>query len=81
MKERAVAHVLVTRGDDGVTLYTGGKRIDIPPSTVVGARDTTGAGDLLVALLLSRLYRGERMETAVRSAMEAVEERLGKGAL
>jgi sugar/nucleoside kinase (ribokinase family) len=81
MKERRIANALVTRGEEGATLYTGGARIDLPPKNVVGARDTTGAGDLLVALLLSCLHRGEGMEAAVRSAMRSVEERLGKGSV
>jgi sugar/nucleoside kinase (ribokinase family) len=79
MDERDIANVLVTRGEQGASLYSGGKRLDFPPRTVVGARDTTGAGDLLVALLLSGLHASMAMEPAVRSAMQSVEDRLAKG--
>ncbi len=79
-RERAIANIVVTRGEAGATLLASGTSLDYAPRRVVPARDTTGAGDLLLAFLLSRLHRGEPMETAVRSAMDAVEERLAMGA-
>jgi sugar/nucleoside kinase (ribokinase family) len=81
MRDREIANVLVTRGEAGAVLYAAGKSVDYAPGTVIRASDTTGAGDLLLALLLSRLQRGEQIETAVPSAMRAVEERLAAGAL
>jgi sugar/nucleoside kinase (ribokinase family) len=81
MAVRSISRVLVTRGGEGATLYQDGTRTDFSPSVVVHAGDTTGAGDLLLAALLSRLHRGEDMAAAVRAAMLTVEDRLQKGAL
>jgi sugar/nucleoside kinase (ribokinase family) len=79
MAGRSISSVLVTRGAEGATLYHAGARTDLPPSVVVSAGDTTGAGDLLLASLLSRLHRGEDMMAAVRASMLTVEDRLQKG--
>ena len=81
MADRSIPRVLVTRGGEGATLYQDGARTDFAPSVVVHAGDTTGAGDLLLAALLSRLHRGEEMTAAVRASMLTVEDRLQKGAL
>jgi sugar/nucleoside kinase (ribokinase family) len=82
MAEKRILNILVTRGSEGAKLYRkeGGQE-DFPPSVVVQAQDTTGAGDLLLAALLSRLHEGEEMAVAVRSAMIFVEQRLQRGAL
>jgi sugar/nucleoside kinase (ribokinase family) len=79
MAEREIAHVLVTRGSEGSRLYSEGRSVDFPPRVVAQAPDTTGAGDYLLALLLSSLHDGRSMADAVRSAMDRVEDRLGKG--
>jgi sugar/nucleoside kinase (ribokinase family) len=81
MAEKRIMNLLVTRGSEGATLYHETRREDFPPSVVVQARDTTGAGDLLLAALLSRLHGGEEMAAAVLGAMAFVEERLQRGAL
>lgn len=81
MAERRILNILVTRGSEGAQLYRRGGQEDFPPSVVVQAQDTTGAGDLLLAALLSRLHEGEEMAAAVRGAMAFVEERLKRGAL
>jgi sugar/nucleoside kinase (ribokinase family) len=81
MAEKRILNILVTRGSEGAHLYRGGGREDFAPSVVVRAQDTTGAGDLLLAALLSRLHEGEEMAAAVRSSMIFVEERLQRGAL
>jgi sugar/nucleoside kinase (ribokinase family) len=81
MAERRIRNILVTRGGEGAQLFRKGGREDFPPSVVVQAQDTTGAGDLLLAALLSRLHTGEEMAAAVREAMAFVEERLQRGAL
>jgi sugar/nucleoside kinase (ribokinase family) len=88
MAARRIAHLLVTQGRDGTTLWTaagsgetGPARVSsvrFAPARVVEARDTTGAGDFLLAGLLSALQRGQPMETAVRAAMDSVEARLEK---
>jgi sugar/nucleoside kinase (ribokinase family) len=81
MADRSMAWVLVTRGSDGATLHHAGSRTDLAPSVVVNTADTTGAGDLLLAALLSRLHRGEEVAAAVRASMLTVEDRLQKGSL
>lgn len=86
MLDHEVAHAVVTRGGEGVALFSagpagGGARVEIPARSVEGARDTTGAGDLLTALVLNNLHQGLDMEGAVRAAMRSVEERLEKGAV
>jgi sugar/nucleoside kinase (ribokinase family) len=85
MKGRKIANILVTRGRSGTSLYGApdagtAAREDFAPTSVVDAGDTTGAGDLLLAHLLSCLHRGMSMREALRSAMEAVESVLGEGA-
>jgi sugar/nucleoside kinase (ribokinase family) len=93
MAARCIAHLLVTQGRDGATLWTGAgetghgetvpariSSVHFAPARVVEARDTTGAGDLLLAGLLSALQRGQPMEIAVRAAMDGVEARLEKEA-
>ena len=81
MTERRIQNILVTKGEHGTSLYTAGGRQDFAPTSVIAVRDTTGAGDLLLAALLSLLHRGVGIQDAVRGAMDAVEERLRKGAL
>ncbi len=79
MAERNIANLLLTRGAKGSRLYREGGLTDYPPRTVVEAKDTNGAGDQLLASLLSFLHAGQAMTDAVRHAMDRVEERLGKG--
>jgi sugar/nucleoside kinase (ribokinase family) len=81
LAERRVENLLVTLGSRGTRLFAAGGARDFPPAVVVPARDTTGAGDLLLATLLSRLQAGMPMEEAVPSAMRSVEQRLEKGNL
>ncbi len=85
MRERSVANLLVTRGRSGTSLYGAAGAgpfgpEDFPPGLVVEASNTTGAGDLLLAHLLSRLHRGMPVGVAVREAMSAVESCLREGA-
>jgi pseudouridine kinase len=78
MAERDIAHVLVTRGSEGCRLYGEGACTDFPPRVVARSPDTTGAGDALLALLLSSLHDGRALAEAVRSAMDRVEDRLAQ---
>jgi sugar/nucleoside kinase (ribokinase family) len=85
MRERNIAHVVVTRGREGLSLYdhpdsADGGRVDFAPGRLVATGDTTGAGDLLLASLLSGLHGGAPMWAAVRAAMDAVEDCLREGA-
>ena len=81
MADRHIANILVTRGSTGVRLHTSAGTEDFAPAVVVPTQDTTGAGDLLLALLLSRLHEGASIAKAVPLAMRSVEERLQKGEL
>jgi len=76
---RRIAQVVVTRGRQGTSLYMQGTREDFTPERVVEARDTTGAGDLLLASLLQALSRGADIRGAIRRAMQAVEQWLLEG--
>jgi len=78
-RSRRIANLLVTLGHEGAKLYDDIGEETFAPSTVVDAPDTTGAGDLLLASLISRLHAGKPMRTAVRSAMQGVEQRLSAG--
>jgi sugar/nucleoside kinase (ribokinase family) len=79
MAERQIEAVLVTRGEKGACLYAHGERMELPPARVIESRDTSGAGDLLLASLLSRLHEGADLAAAVVSAMRSVEKRLLEG--
>ncbi len=78
MAERAIAHILVTRGPAGTRLVRRWAVRGVPPRVVAQAPDTTGAGDQLLALLLSFLHNGSGLHDAVRSAMDRVEDSLRK---
>jgi sugar/nucleoside kinase (ribokinase family) len=79
MHEAGSENLLVTRGERGTSLYTGGTRRDFPPGRVVRTKDSTGAGDLLVASLLGFLHQGRGLREAITPAMAVVESALGKG--
>jgi len=79
MAARRIANAAVTRGPDGVELWTGGTARRFAPSRVVATADTTGAGDRLLAGLLDGLHEGLAMADALRAAMETVETWLEKG--
>jgi sugar/nucleoside kinase (ribokinase family) len=81
MESRGVANLVVTRGRRGATLYAEGAAEDFAPGSVVETGDTTGAGDFLLAALLSRLHEGGRMRESLRAAMSDVERRLREGGL
>jgi sugar/nucleoside kinase (ribokinase family) len=78
MADREIAHLLVTSGPSGARLYSEGRCVSFAPRAVVSAQDTTGAGDQLLAFLLSFLHEGREMQEAVRASMDRVEERLQK---
>jgi sugar/nucleoside kinase (ribokinase family) len=78
-RSRRIAFLLVTLGKDGLRLYDDEGEEAFAPTIVVDAPDTTGAGDLLLASLVTSLHAGEPMRTAVRSAMRGVEQRLQAG--
>ncbi len=77
--DRGIANVLVTRGREGASLFDAEGRKDYAPGQVIETSDTTGAGDLLLASLVSLLHAGRPLREAVREAMNGVEERLRAG--
>lgn len=84
LTQRRIDHLLITRGARGVRLYArwaSGQPLDLPPRRRLQTADTTGAGDRLLAGLLSGLGRGQELPDAVASAMEAVEKALEEGTL
>jgi pseudouridine kinase len=78
-RARGISHLVVTRGREGARLYDEEGEEDFAPEQVVEAPDTTGAGDLLLASLVSFLHEGEPVRQAVRFAMRRVESKLSTG--
>ncbi|MES2261440.1 MAG: carbohydrate kinase family protein [Pseudomonadota bacterium] len=60
--------LIVTRGDKGSEIYTGGTRIDIPAVTAEAVLDPTGCGDAYRAGLLYGITKGFKWETTGRLA-------------
>jgi len=86
LEERRIAHLLEGRGRLGVRLYalSAGGRMRVKeqgPGRVVRSRDTTGAGDLLLAAVLAGLARGGSPETALPAAVRQVEKAIEEGRL
>ncbi|WP_377154313.1 bifunctional heptose 7-phosphate kinase/heptose 1-phosphate adenyltransferase [Roseateles sp. UC29_93] len=73
-----IEHLLLTRGDDGMSLYSrgrGGLHIAAHTREVY---DVSGAGDTVLAALTCFLARGETLEDAVRAANQAAGLVVGK---
>lgn len=64
----AGAAVLVTRSEEGMTLYRGGSETLHVPAYPVKVRDVSGAGDTVAAILAALLAAGADLETATRAA-------------
>jgi D-glycero-beta-D-manno-heptose-7-phosphate kinase len=62
--------LLLTRGEDGMTLYRPGRAVRIKGERREVA-DVTGAGDTVIAVLAVMLAAGEGMESAARIANRA----------
>lgn len=62
--------LLLTRGQDGMTLVVNGTSLDVP-AAAQEVYDVTGAGDTVVAVLAVALARGASLEDAVRLANAA----------
>ncbi|GJJ01224.1 sugar kinase [Duganella rhizosphaerae] len=60
--------LIITRGDKGSEIYTGGQRIEIPAVPVDAAIDPTGCGDAYRAGLLFGITKGWKWETTGRLA-------------
>jgi len=69
LRERRIEHLLVPRGRRGARLYACAadgrlRTASFAPARVIGTRDSTGAGDRLLAALLSRLAHEGRAPAA-----------------
>ena len=66
----ALDHLLVTRGERGMSLFSSGKPVHVP-AHALDVYDVTGAGDTAIATLAAGLGAGLPMEAAVRLANRA----------
>ncbi|KQW43265.1 hypothetical protein ASD88_14335 [Pelomonas sp. Root662] len=73
-----IEHVLLTRGEDGMSLYSRGGRCLHVPTEAREVYDVSGAGDTVLAALTCWLARGEPLESAVRAANRAAGLVVGK---
>ncbi len=65
---KRVKALIVTRGAEGSYIYTGGRRLEIPPVKPARVSDPTGCGDAYRAGLLYGLQRGLDWEATGRIA-------------
>jgi D-beta-D-heptose 7-phosphate kinase / D-beta-D-heptose 1-phosphate adenosyltransferase len=70
--------ILVTRGENGITLVSRGKAPVQFPSHPVKVRDVSGAGDTVVATIAAMLAMGAELEAAARVANAAAAVVVGK---
>ena len=68
---------LVTRSEEGMTLYRRGSRLHVP-AQAREVFDVSGAGDTVIATIAVMLAAGEDMESAVRIANRAASIVVGK---
>jgi rfaE bifunctional protein kinase chain/domain len=73
-----IEHVLLTRGEDGMSLYSRGGHCLHVPTAAREVYDVSGAGDTVLAALTCWLARGEPLEAAVRIANRAAGLVVGK---
>lgn len=75
--ELAIDHLLLTRSEEGVTLFSGDRILDVP-AHALEVYDVSGAGDTVVAVLAAVLAAGQALEDAVRVANRAAGIVVGK---
>jgi rfaE bifunctional protein kinase chain/domain len=73
-----IEHVLLTRGEDGMSLYSRGGHCLHVPAEAREVYDVSGAGDTVLAALTFCLARGDALEAAVRAANRAAGLVVGK---
>lgn len=73
-----IEHVLLTRGEEGMSLYSRGGLCLHVPTEAREVYDVSGAGDTVLAALACSLARGEPLEQAVRTANRAAGLVVGK---
>jgi len=76
-RELALKAVLVTRGEDGMTLFDGGTRFHVA-AQAREISDVSGAGDTVIATLAVAMAGGSSMKDAVRLANRAAGIVVGK---
>jgi sugar/nucleoside kinase (ribokinase family) len=64
-------HVFLKLGSSGASYGTGDRWVSLPAPRVIESRDTTGAGDAFVGVLLAQLARGAAPEAALEQACVA----------
>ncbi len=70
LKKLKLEAILLTRGEDGMTLYKNGKRVQVSAERRE-VSDVTGAGDTVIAALAVTLAAGQGLEAAARIANRA----------
>ena len=73
LADRRITYLLATRGKEGARLYGAGSRVDFAPSTCLEISDSTGAGDMLTALIAEDIFQGIDLADAVPACMAKVE--------
>jgi sugar/nucleoside kinase (ribokinase family) len=73
LADRRIDFLLATRGKEGARLYDSGSRVDFAPNTCLEISDSTGAGDMLTALLAEEIALGTEPYDAVPGCMAKVE--------
>ena len=58
LKESGIQHLLVTRGEEGMTLFESHSRITHIPTVAQEVFDVTGAGDTVISTLALSLVSG-----------------------
>ena len=76
MGQRSIENLLATRGREGAVLYCNGERHDFAPEHRLSLSDSTGAGDMLTALVAQAVHRGNTVFGALRGCMREVESML-----
>jgi rfaE bifunctional protein kinase chain/domain len=77
MRKPRVAALLVTRSEEGMTLYRPGERLHVP-AQAREVFDVSGAGDTVIATLAVMIARGAALDEAVRVANRAAGIVVGK---
>ena len=77
MKKLRIGALLVTRSEEGMTLYRAGERLHVP-AQAREVYDVSGAGDTVIATLGVMIARGAALDEAVRVANRAAGIVVGK---
>ncbi len=77
LRKLGLEALLLTRGEDGMTLFSG-KRVKTIPAEAREVFDVTGAGDTVIAALAVMLGAGASLENAMRLANRAASIVVGK---